>query len=507
MSTVGFAPEFVRNARIQLRPGRTLATIIICAIASLAAVAWYDSSAHSNTLGLLHFVISIQIAVLLIGGGIYCLQSIHREKELNTFDFQRLTRLTPFELAVGKLLGAPVLTFLIVLCLMPFALWAAFEAGVTFYVLAEAYGILLLGTLVFGLFTLLISLLLGRGASAGAILFYLAVLMMSSIDYGAAAGSFAVHTLSPFFAPELFSPGSASVLSALPPLQDLFFGVPVPHVLALALIYVTFSAWLLLALLRNIKKDPSVYEIFSPLQALLFVLYLNFLMLGFFRWAIPDGRGPVNFRLNYRPIPAADAERTLLALSLWFFVILGFSLLRNRERTRRHISRLGSRAAGWWASAWPAPYLISGALILGFSVIAMIHRKLPPDAQWSTGMGMVEVLFFALWLARDAAYLQWMNIRRARRPLVSGVLYLAVFYACTGTLIAAFRVHGSENGPYAAALIPSSVFGMDLPSWLNHQSAWLVALGLLVLEIVFFAWLQRRELQALLSTTPVQAEI
>lgn len=503
MKALVFSPELLRNARIQLRPRRMLATILICAVSSLALVVFFKYPVQSSALELLNFVIFIQIAASVIGGGIYCLQSIHREKELNTFDFQRLTRLTPLELTMGKAAGAPVLIFLVVLCLVPLAVWAGFEAGVAMYVLAEIYGILLIGGFAYGLFALLASLLVGRSASAGAILFYLVVVGMSSIDFSTGNSAFAVHRLSPFFALELLSTGAGRNVSPVPPLGDVFFGAPMPHMLALSIIYLTFAGWLLLALARNIKKDPSIYEIFSPVQALLFVLYVDLLMVGFFRWMIPIFTNTrTGYSVSYRVIPPADAEATLLALSLVPFVVFGFSLLRNRERTRRHISRFGLSAGGWWAAIWPAPYLISGALIFGLSVIALIQLKLQSEAKWSIGMGTVEVAFFAVWLARDATYLQWMSLRHTRRPLTSGVLYLAVFYTCMSALITAIRARAS----YAAALIPSFAFGMDSESWLNHRSFWFASLAILIVETTFFAWLQRRELRALLSTTPLQAE-
>ena len=68
------------------------------------------------------FLLSTGIVILTIGGGIYCLQSIHREKDLNTFDYQRVTRLTPLELTLGKLFGAPSLLYFIALCLLPITL-------------------------------------------------------------------------------------------------------------------------------------------------------------------------------------------------------------------------------------------------------------------------------------------------------------------------------------------------------------------------------------------------
>ena len=95
-----FTPELLRNGRIQLRRGRVLAVIVICAAVSLSAVAYFfysPDAARSEmaALNLVRTMVILQIAVLLIGGGIYCLQSVNREKELNTFDYQRITRLKP----------------------------------------------------------------------------------------------------------------------------------------------------------------------------------------------------------------------------------------------------------------------------------------------------------------------------------------------------------------------------------------------------------------------------
>ena len=107
-------PEILRNARIQLRPGRAIAAVVICAAISLTV--WYSFEARTvartvadDSIEMFRLVLMLQVVVLLIGGGIYELLSVHREKELNTFDYQRVTRLTSFELAMGKLFGAPVI--------------------------------------------------------------------------------------------------------------------------------------------------------------------------------------------------------------------------------------------------------------------------------------------------------------------------------------------------------------------------------------------------------------
>src|SRR5437762_11294071 len=74
---------------------------------------------------LLEITFWLQALMLAAGGGIACINSIHREKEQNTFDYQRVTRMTPLELALGKLFGAPVFTYFVFLCLMPLALFGA----------------------------------------------------------------------------------------------------------------------------------------------------------------------------------------------------------------------------------------------------------------------------------------------------------------------------------------------------------------------------------------------
>jgi hypothetical protein len=499
-----FTPELLRNGRIQLRQGRIVSAVVICAAISLSAVAYFFYSpnaapAEMAALDLVRTMVILQIAVLLIGGGIYCLQSVNREKEFNTFDYQRITRLKPIELAIGKVLGAPALTYLIVLCLMPVTLVATFVAQMPVWTLAQIYLILLLGSITFHLLALLLSLLVPRGSSAGSSLFFLFLIGMGSM-FGAGVSTFAIHQVSPFYAVELLSSQPPrNVFAALPPRQDLFLGISVPHVLVLLILYVTFSAFFLLAVTRNIKRDPSVYEIFSPWQALGFVLYLNALALGFFRWTTPVF---IRTGVQLQPTSASAAELTLMGMALWLFAIFGFALLRNRERVRRRIRQHGAEAAGWWAAMWPSPYLAGGALVTGLAILAMIRFKVEEYGNWSLNVGALEVAFFTLWLARDLQYLQWMNLRKGRRPLVAGVLYLVIFYVCVSTLMVAFGLYKPIGAPYRAIFTPSAAFGLDADAWMDAARLWLRALLLLVIETFVFVWLQRRELEALANPLP-----
>jgi hypothetical protein len=153
----------------------------------------------------------------------------------------------------------------------------------------------------------------------------------------------------------------------------------------------------------------------------MFALYLNSLLLGFFRWTtwVPNNEFG-RFNMITAPILPARAAASFLGLSLWLFVILGLSLLRNRDVVRKRIGKFGPSASGWWAATWPAPYVAGAVLVVGCVLLAMIHFKLPPEGEWSNGIGIIEALVFAAWIARDGIYLQWMSLRRTRRPLVSG---------------------------------------------------------------------------------------
>src|SRR5712671_3943510 len=115
-----------------------------------------------------------QKITLTLGGAISCWRSVRRERELNTFDFQRITRLSPLELAVGKLFGAPALAYFVTLCL---ALPAFFSAVTTspfaMELLLRSYILLFTGALVIHAFALMISTISDKGGAVGGVVLLL----------------------------------------------------------------------------------------------------------------------------------------------------------------------------------------------------------------------------------------------------------------------------------------------------------------------------------------------
>ena len=504
-------PEILRNARIQLRPRKLLIAAAICAAISvvLGYVFFYGNISINGSPAsdrgdlLLHAILWIQAAILVIGGGIACIHAIQREKDQNTFDFQRLTRLSPLELTLGKLFGAPLMIFFVFLCFIPAAVVGAAAGHASPTIVLVAYVLLILGAIVYDAFALVMSLFLRRGTVTWAILFFLVFVGYSSGSNAFLAAYLAFGTVSPFAAIELVRQNSWSLASSAlaiggrtfyppNPFRDLFFGMPVHHALVLFIFYVTILAWLIPAVARNIKRDPTNYELYTPGQALGFLCYLNFILFAFFVWRTPSTFfGPFTARpQSFTPL---NVQSMLLSMNILLFFIFGFILLRNRNQFRRYLHG-GDPAPTSRLDTWPAPYLFLGALIVGAAMVLMIQWKRDPSLEWSLPVAIFRVAYFAFWLICDFLFLQWMNLRRGARPLLMGVLYLGVYYVCA--IIIVTSLHLGTN-PFTTIFLPTPLFALDMASWSAHQAVWIGALVAQIAAGLVFMSFQRRALAGL----------
>jgi len=168
---------------------------------------------------------------------------------------------------------------------------------------------------------------------------------------------------------------------------------------------------------------------------------------------------------------------------------------------RRRIQSLGEGAAGIWAALWPAPYVLAGMIAVGIAILELIrvYRK-PAADEWDWGLAIATIAFYTLWVARDLLYLQWMGLRRTRRPLGSAIIYLLVFYTCTGIIFGVAHVLlRSSVAPYSAMLIPSGISSLLVMEWAAQYQLWLVALAALAAQVLLFAFLQRQKLREFIT--------
>lgn len=491
-------PEIIRNARIQLRPRRMLiagglslalsAAIVYSFLHNADKVPGYPGS-------LLHVILIIQCIVLVFGGGIACLHAVQREKDQNTYDSQRLTRLSPWELTLGKLFGPPLMADFIFLCFLPAAIIGAVQIHASWTIVLVTYALLILGAIVFDALALVISLYLRRGTVTWAILAFL------FITYAASGGSFPfapyfhLGPIGPFVLLGLPSQPSWSMADTVTqigprsftvpnPFHDVFFGAPVHHALVLPFIYLTLLTWFLLAAVRNIKRDPENYELYTPAQALGFIYYLNFIVFSFFGWNSIQDPGISS------PLVA---QSLLLGLNMPLFFIFGMLVLRNRVQVRRRLHAAEAAPSGL-DFLWPVPYIFAGVIVVGAAMIGIVEWKHNPALEWSLAFAIYQVIFFAVWLSVDLLFLQWMNLRRGRHPLALGVLALAVYYVCVSIIVSALHLN---DRAFTAILLPTPIFVLKSSLWTTQIAEWLVALAAEAAVALFFALLCRRQLAEL----------
>lgn len=506
-------PEFIRNVRAQLRPARVVATACICA--ALSMVIGYATS-HQNDrplatgpagwgLQVLEIAFWLQALMLAAGGGIACINSIHREKEQNTFDYQRVTRVSPLELALGKLFGAPVFTYFVFLCLMPLALFGAVMGKRPALTVLAAYAVLLVASLAVHMLALLISLLTIRGSHTAAILVLL-VILAGSFSNDNPSPYFRAHPFGPFYAAQVMQwgewepAGTAYEVGRRDPLwdEDIFFGQRVHHVPMLLLMDLMFAAWFLLALVRNIKRDPNYYEIYSPLESLGFAIFLNAVFAAFYWWG------------NRTPI---ESQGTVTMLNIVVFLCLGLAGIRNRERGRRILRTRESGRPGLLDLTWPAPLMIAGAVAASVIVVAGVAWGHSSNPEWDLNLAVFRGLFFVAWITRDMQFLQWMGLRRSKHPLVMGALFLIIFYSCVMIMMASLGIFTRPaRTAWSAFFIPSGAFELDHSKWILRPAIWAAAFVAQWFLTALFIGLQKKTLDELSSpstapsATPVIAQ-
>jgi len=481
MNSLFSNPELLRYARAQLRPTKLLVTGLICALLSvtLAFAALHQPYGITSAAAqLLRTVIVLQVLILALGGGIACLNAVFPEKEQNTFDYQRITRLSSAELALGKLFGAPIFMYFVCLCLMPLAIYAAFFAHADPLFVLAAYVALFVASLTFHTFCLLLSLLAIKGSQVTGIL--LALLLFAVVSNQSDGMYFRVHSFGPLQAYELATQHSGAYS-----LTDILLGHSVHHFPVLLVVDTCFILWFLLAVVRNIKRDPRSYEVFSPLQFLGFALFLNLLLVAFYNFSW------TNLSLGVHSL--------LFFFEFIIFFLLGVALLHNREHVRTLLHSSGVQSSRLWNSLWPAPVLALGAVTASaMVVIALAFSRLDPSRSDIT-FAALRSLIFVLFLVSDLQLLQLLNLRPGNHPLVTAIVYLALYYFCASIILTALGCFREQARiPVASLFVPSAVFQLNASAWTTAPHIWLAGIFLQLLLIATLCHFQSRRIATLL---------
>ena len=451
-------PELIRHARTEMRPARMVtAAAVSVFLCALLILIFYHPGIRTNSapddrdiaMILYTLLASMQVLALCLWCLSSCSQAISSERSLKTFDFLRTTRLTSWELLLGMVFGVPLMAYFVVACTLPFTLILGLYAGVSLLAMAATYLMLFLVSVVLSLAALAISMTTDR-PRAGAVVFLVLVSGTAAwalfISDGVApfpglTAILIVLGLLPLYhvAPNAFGP----VFTPVP-----FFSVQVPSLFVSIVLYVSAGAWLLLMLLRNLKKDLEDIRFLSRWQVVGFTVYFNLLV-----FALLDLR---TFPSN--PSDPASGYIALGYLGLNFLIlwVVGLASLTPPGRLRSGWVRASSSAAFHWSEdGLPWPWMAASALAAFFVFVleACVARHFIPFSEWplrGLAAGLLVLLVFAV---RDVLFLQWCVLKGFRSPVVKGMLFLFLYYITALTLTGFFFHSG------IAWFTPLGVFG------------------------------------------------
>jgi len=241
----------------------------------------------------------------------------------------------------------------------------------------------------------------------------------------------------------------------------MLFGSGVPWLLMTILLYITFGAWLVLMLLRNLKKDVNEMQLLSHWQAVGCCAFLNFVL-----YALLDPTRGNPFGT------AADFVSFMVFINGIIFFFLGVAMLSTSERIDPE--SLSSTRAFFSGNSLQWPWLMISGLVSYLLLIWGLYMwkdQIGFDRHL-VGWGAVSMLVVLVFITRDVLFLQWCKLTRLRSPVVKGVLFLGLYYVSASILYSVMEVTSAGAATALAdALTPVASFA--------YKSA-LVSIGAMV---------------------------
>ncbi|MDF5720044.1 MAG: ABC transporter permease subunit [Rhizonema sp. PD37] len=277
------------NAAKQIQAANTSDHTIFCPLDQIDLDLWWHDHYEYMFLSLS----VIFIFTLLVGGTFALINSLAQEERRGTLNFIRLSPQSEMSILLGKLLGVPILIYIITLTAIPLHLWAGSSADIAWSSILGFYAILTACCVFFYSAALLFALVGGwlsgfqPWLGSGAVLLFLVMtfsLGSSDTSYSGEPISW-LRTFSPFditnyLFPNLFRMNSGS------PLKELqFFNLPIgKSVIGLVCLhllnYALWVYWIWQALKRSFR-NPNI-SIVSKKQSFFIVASFVFILFGFF---------------------------------------------------------------------------------------------------------------------------------------------------------------------------------------------------------------------------------
>jgi hypothetical protein len=481
-------PEFVRHVRSELRPARaiTVGLVVLLSCTLIGLACWSDKQStlaiadrnasqyggewanyarrlHENTTQqiwqlIAQWLFGLQAGLVSFWSLMMCAQSVSGERDKKTWDFQRTTSLTAAELAVGKVLGEPVLAYFGALCALPFTLIAGLGAGFSVWQILNALIGIFASALFFGVCGLWMSIMVEHRSRSVGLLGALMVFGLSLATYGMTNSWFpGLAGLDPFVNLYRILRMSFDYRGYVTP---RLFGLAVPWLVMSLLLYASVGSWLAAMIVRNLKRDYDEIRLLSRWQAVGCAAFLNLVLYALFT--------------SRNTLVKSDVLASfMVGVNGAILFVIGLASLTPPERLKVWWrSRAEGRSGAFSADGLPWPWLVlSAAVAYALMVWGLLAWRFALDFRMSSlRMAGLQLLVVLVFVTRDILFIQWCTLTRLRQPVLKGILFLCLYYASAGVAVALCSISGESTSMDALNILtPTGVFQMSY-TW-GHYSA------------------------------------
>lgn len=412
-SLLGRFPDVYRYAHGELRPARLAFGAAASFLVGVCLLVMAGASRRSQAEALFHYVLGLQSMILLGYGTARTAGSIIEERQEGTWDLQRLTPLSSWEVAAGKLLGAPLFALFLFMTLMPWSLaslvlWKGVEPGLYL----RAY----------------------EALAVAAFLSWSIGLVVSAYSAESVTGAYSSSTgvLVGLFSMQAFIPVMALMSREGRPIP--YYGLHYDASILWSFSAASVGVWALAGAKWRIGKDFLEGPRWWRLPA--FLAFIVWYELG---WWSPGSRFP--------------RHAVLLAPALLVYM----ASVLNSETLEHWKGWLGRGAA----APHRAPVWLNGLGAFGFLSVGVLLLCAAGPVSSEKGWFLYPTLQ-ALFLARDLAFLQWCRLTGLRRPEVVALACIGLAYLLPAILIGTLEIWNlrylyvpipnPEHGPFTNIL-------------------------------------------------------
>ena len=443
-------PEFVRRRRMELRPARMVIAASISTLLCLLLlllIQQMDGSAKEHVAAFYTTLVFVQALVLCLTCLSACGQAISSERSLKTYDFLRTTRLTSAELLFGMIFGAPVMGYYLLACTLPFSLISGLIAGFPVPAIIVTYILMLLVAVVMSLIALTSSMVTEKPRPGE----LLVVLLLFGGPLVASLAAFDEYSPFPAVRALLVLPGLFPLYQAqastVAETTASFFAVQTPLLLVSVVLYASFGAWLVVALLRNLKKERNEILLLSRWQGIGFSAYLNILAFGLLD--LRTARVGSKFLQAWTP---EDITTGYLSLNFVILYAIGLAMLAPPERLKSWARQPRHGLVSYFAEdgpSWPWMLVAAALALLVLCAEAVMGSRVVSLNQWPIGMATLRLCVLLVFSVRDLLFMQLCTLTKMKRPVASALFFLILYYVVAAT-IADVMTEGNGHSFFSA---------------------------------------------------------